>query len=55
MVGASSAGQRLGASEGEHLTAATFQLPDDWPYAYLEIEDDQGRRARTNPLMVAGD
>jgi hypothetical protein len=36
------------------MTEAAFDLPADWPYAYLEIEDDRGRRAWTNTLMRDG-
>jgi len=55
LVGASSAGVRIVAAEGESLTAATFEIPAEWPYAYLEIEDDRGLRARTNSLMTVDD
>jgi hypothetical protein len=34
------------------LTGAVFEIPRNWPYAYLEIEDEQGRRAWTNPLFI---
>ena len=33
-------------------TKATFEVPDDWGYAYIELEDYMGRRAWTNPLFV---
>ena len=53
MAGPGSQGKRLGRPEGEPLTEATFEIPEDWGYCYLEIEDAQGRRAWTNSLLVA--
>jgi hypothetical protein len=35
------------------MTEVTLEVPQDWPYAYLEVEDAQGRRAWTNPLFIA--
>jgi len=55
LAGASGAGRRIAADEGDSLTAATFEIPGEWPYAYLEIEDDRGLIARTNALMVVDD
>ncbi len=52
LVGPASIGLRMAASEVEALTEVSFPLPD-WPYAYLEIEDERGRRAWTNTLMRA--
>jgi hypothetical protein len=54
LVGPSSQGRQLGSFDGATLTEATQEIPSDWPYAYLEIEDTQGRRAWTNPLFVGG-
>ena len=34
------------------LQEATFKIPDYWEYAYVEIQDRQGRRAWTNTLLV---
>jgi hypothetical protein len=46
-------GMREGCfDEGDLRTEARFQLPEDWDYVYLEIEDDHGRRAWTNHLWV---
>jgi len=53
LVGIGSSGKRLGSFDGSVLTEAAFEVPEDWPYAYLEIEDPTGRRAWTNPLFVA--
>ncbi|NIA22269.1 MAG: hypothetical protein GWP05_09980, partial [Anaerolineaceae bacterium] len=53
LVGAAWDGRRVGSfEEGKLIAEATFELPEDWPYAYIEIEDAQGRRAWTNPLLV---
>ncbi|NCP31989.1 MAG: hypothetical protein COZ06_08650 [Armatimonadetes bacterium CG_4_10_14_3_um_filter_66_18] len=51
LVGPGWSGQREGSFEGSLLAAATFEIPPNWAYAYLEIEDAQGRRAWTNPLL----
>jgi len=29
-----------------------MRVPDDWQYVYVEVEDDNGRRAWTNNLFV---
>lgn len=52
LVGPGSRGQRLGGFDGRLLTEAAFDLPEDWAYAYLEIEDAQRRRAWTNTLST---
>jgi hypothetical protein len=54
LVGPGYLGRRTGDFEGPLMTEAAFDLPADWPYAYLEIEDDRGRRAWTNTLMRDG-
>lgn len=53
LVGPNSHGARTGSFDDRRLTSATFEVPDDWPYAYLEVEDDQGRRAWTNHLFTS--
>ncbi len=50
LVGPRWYGQRVGAFRGKLLTEASFEVPADWPYAYVEIEDAHGRRAWTNTL-----
>ncbi len=52
LVGPASSGARIGTFDGPLLNEAVFEIPANWPYAYLEIEDDQGRRAWTNPLFI---
>ena len=54
LVGPGWLGQRIGSFEGELIAEAAFELPPDWPWAYLELEDAQGRRAWTNPLVRGG-
>ncbi len=50
LVGPRSTGQRWGSFGPERITETTLDIPNDWPYVYLEIEDDQGRCAWTNAL-----
>ena len=52
LVGPGSRGARTGAFDGSLLTNAAFEIPQAWQYAYLEVEDEQGRRAWTNPLFI---
>jgi len=53
LTGTGSQGSRQGAFDGTLRTETTLTVPPDWPYVYAEIEDDQGRRAWTNPLFIA--
>lgn len=53
LVGPADRGKRVGAFDGTLLTEARFEIPGDWAYAYLEIEDERGRCAWTNSLFVA--
>ena len=50
LVGPGWNGHRVGSFEGELYTEATFRVPKEWPYAYVEIEDSRGRRAWTNAV-----
>ena len=52
LVGPGPLGARLGSFDGAELTAASFVIPAEWAYVYLEIEDSHGRRAWTNTLFV---
>jgi len=54
LVGPAYQGKRIGNFGGPTFTEATIELSPEWPYAYLEIEDVQGRRAWTNTLFVTG-
>ncbi|OGV85414.1 MAG: hypothetical protein A3K19_06355 [Lentisphaerae bacterium RIFOXYB12_FULL_65_16] len=53
VVGPGAHGVRVGSFDGSTMTEATLKVPAEWPYAYLEIEDAQGRCAWTNTLFVA--
>jgi len=46
-------GNRIGSFDGELVDTARLEIPSDWTYAYLEVQDAQGRRAWTNPLLVS--
>jgi hypothetical protein len=52
LVGPAYWGKRVGSYDGRLLCEATLEIPADWPYAYLELEDERGRRAWTNTLLV---
>ncbi len=52
LVGPTHHGARVGSFDGHTLTEATFKIPPEWAYAYLELEDTCGRRAWTNTLLV---
>lgn len=45
-------GERLGGLGDALMEKASFAIPDDWRYVYLEVEDAYGRRAWTNSLFV---
>jgi hypothetical protein len=53
LVGPAHRGQRIGSFDGIRYREATLDIPPDWPYAHLEIEDERGRRAWTNTLTVS--
>ena len=53
LVGPAHWGQRIGSFDGVRLDEAAFEVPEEWSYAYLEIEDAEGRRAWTNSLFVS--
>ncbi|MBU4002926.1 MAG: hypothetical protein KKB94_11470, partial [Proteobacteria bacterium] len=40
-----------GSSDGTVITETSFRLPDDWAFARLEIEDENGKIAWSNPLL----
>lgn len=52
LIGSRMAGSWINAMEKESLLHAEFQLPSDWPYARIEIEDIDGKRAWSNPLWI---
>ena len=53
LVGPDHLGDRTGSFDGKMFTQAAFKVRHDWPYAYLEIEDAQGRRAWSNPIFIS--
>lgn len=52
LVGPRHRGRRVGSFEGEALTEFELEVPADFAYARLEIEDALGRRAWTNTLFA---
>ena len=52
LVGKDFQGARIGNFEGKLMTSVTMEVPADWPFAYLEIEDNAGRQAWTNNLFT---
>jgi hypothetical protein len=55
LVGPDSNGMRIGSFDGPLLTEVEMRIPTDWRYAYVELEDDNGRQAWTNNLFVDDD
>ena len=53
LVGPGPCGDRLGSFDGGLITEASLTVPEDWDYAYLEVQDELGRRAWTNTLYVS--
>jgi len=51
LVGPSWLANRTGVFDGGSLTEVSFEVPEDWRYTYLEIEDHHGKRAWTNNLF----
>jgi len=51
-VGPDSSGEQIGTFWEQPFTSASFKAPSGWEYAYIEIEDDQGRRAWSNTLFA---
>jgi hypothetical protein len=50
LVGPGWNGDRAGSFD-RLVTEASFTVPRSWQYAYLELEDEHGLRAWTNPLF----
>ncbi len=48
-------GLRKGNFEVKLMTSVTMEIPAEWPFVYLEIEDNAGRRAWTNNLFTCKD
>lgn len=45
-------GNRTGSFDGRLITDVSMPIPRDWRYVYVEVEDQDGRRAWTNHLFV---
>ena len=52
LVGPAWLAKRIGSFDSEEITSASLGVSPDWDYAYVEIEDRQGRRAWTNTLFL---
>jgi hypothetical protein len=55
LVGPAHLGKRIGSFDGTRLCEASIEIPGDWPYVYIELEDEHGRRAWTNTLFTSED
>ena len=54
LIGPRRTGKWIHSLNKNAIYRAEFELPNDWPYARLEIEDAGGKRAWSNPLWVFG-
>ena len=54
LIGPRRQGEWVHALDRTPICRAEFEIPSDWPYARLEIEDAAGKRAWTNPLWTLG-
>jgi len=52
VVGPAWLSQPHGSFKREFRREWRVRVPSDWPFAYIEIEDDRGRRAWTNTLFL---
>jgi hypothetical protein len=50
LIGPRRTGKWIHSLDKNAICRAEFEIPPDWPYARLEIEDDLGKRAWSNPL-----
>ncbi|MCD4828977.1 MAG: hypothetical protein K8R90_06060 [Candidatus Cloacimonetes bacterium] len=55
LVGPNMHGRREGRLDSTSIDQASFSVPTTWEYLYLEIEDENGRRAWTNSLFTYSD
>ena len=55
LAGSKNSGWRTGSFDGELLTQASIEVPEDWDYIYIELEDANGKRAWSNTLFVAAE
>jgi len=54
LIGPRRTGKWIHALSKTPICRTEFELPLDWPYARLEIEDASGKRAWSNPLWSLG-
>lgn len=55
LVGSAKMGKWKASATDEGMSKITFRIPDDWAFARLEIEDANGKKAWSNPLVVNED
>ena len=53
LVGANFNGWRTGTFDGKLISEADIEIPDNWDYYYVELEDRVGKRAWSNSLFKA--
>lgn len=53
LIGPRSNNKYKGMLDRGRMTHTHFRIPDDWPFARLEIEDADGKAAWSNPLIKA--
>lgn len=51
LVGEASMGNRIGDLDNASISEFEFEIPENMPFAFLEIEDENGKRAWTNNLF----
>ena len=51
LVGPATQGKWKAEADERNVTETHFRIPDDWPFARLEIEDAFGKKAWSNPLL----
>jgi len=51
LVGQGPRGDRLGTDQSQPIESLSFEIPSDWKYIYLELEDVDGKKAWTNNLF----
>lgn len=52
VVGDGPRGDRIATSQSQPIESCSFKIPDNWKYAYLELEDVHGKKAWTNSLFI---
>ncbi|MEE9555754.1 MAG: hypothetical protein V3V76_00725 [Candidatus Adiutricales bacterium] len=55
LVGPAKKGKWKAAAAESGMIKTNFRIPDDWAFARLEIEDANGKKAWSNPLVVNKD